>query len=123
MSCPFCTVEPEKIVAQTALVFAVEDRFPVSAGHLLLIPKAHRKDLFELTRQEHAELHDLMKTLRDGLVSKDPTITGFNVGANCGVDAGQTVFHCHVHLIPRRKGDDPSPRGGVRAVIPGKKGY
>lgn len=95
----------------------------MSAGHLLIVPRAHRVDYFDLLDSEIEDINSLLRAMREKLLREDDSITGFNIGANCGADAGQTVFHCHVHLIPRRRGDDPSPRGGVRAVIPGKKSY
>jgi diadenosine tetraphosphate (Ap4A) HIT family hydrolase len=102
---------------------AVEDRYPVVPGHALVIPRRHIADYFELGRPELNAVHFLLDTLRASLRERDPAITGFNVGMNCGEAAGQTVLHCHVHLIPRRAGDVESPAGGVRHLIPGKGHY
>lgn len=101
----------------------IRDQFPVTPGHLLIIPKAHRLDLFELSDEELSEIPELLKRLKSSIASQDPQVTGFNIGVNCGVSAGQSVFHCHLHFIPRRDGDVENPRGGVRGVIPSKQNY
>lgn len=82
--------------------------------------KRKRPDYFAMTAQERNDADDLLRYLRGKLIESDPKIAGFNVGANAGEAAGQTVMHAHVHLIPRRQGDAPDPRGGVRAVIAGR---
>jgi diadenosine tetraphosphate (Ap4A) HIT family hydrolase len=89
----------------------------------LVIPKRHAADYFELHQPEVNAIQALINKCRLDLMEDDNTITGFNIGMNCGEDAGQTVFHCHVHLIPRRKGDMEEPKGGVRGVIPNKRTY
>jgi ATP adenylyltransferase len=76
-----------------------------------------------MTQQEQMETNTLLKILKKRISEKDPSVTGFNVGMNTGESAGQTIFHCHIHLIPRRDGDTPNPRGGVRGVIPEKMNY
>ena len=91
--------------------------------HSLVIPKRHVKDYFELTQAEINAINQLIKTQKQILDTTDTTIDGYNIGMNCGESAGQTVFHCHVHLIPRRKGDVENPRGGVRHVIASKGFY
>jgi len=121
MECPFCKLKNYLVAGN--LAFVVEDKHPVSPGHLLIIPKAHRLDYFALSAEELSEMNSLIKTCRDQILARDKTVQGFNIGVNCGAVAGQTVFHCHIHLIPRRPGDDANPRGGVRAVIDGKKSY
>ncbi|MBY0385185.1 HIT family protein [bacterium] len=123
MNCPFCRIEEKQLWKNGNLVFVLRDSHPVAEGHLLIIPKKHRTDYFELTNEELSEINELLKVCRNEIMSDDPSVKGFNIGANCGEAAGQTVFHCHIHLIPRRKGDDRNPRGGVRAVIDGKKSY
>jgi diadenosine tetraphosphate (Ap4A) HIT family hydrolase len=121
--CPFCTLPADrKIVAENQLALAFPDRFPVSTGHTLIIPKRHVASYFELDRAELTHIHDLCLTCKDILLGKYHP-AGFNVGVNVGRTAGQSIFHCHVHLIPRYCGDVANPRGGVRAVIPGKQDY
>jgi len=100
-----------------------EDGFPVSEGHLLIVPKRHAPDWFLMTERERREADDLIRVLKNRLSDTDNTITGFNIGMNCGSSAGQTIFHAHIHLIPRRDGDTPNPTGGVRGVIPDKMCY
>ena len=90
---------------------------------MLIIPKRHTADYFSLTEAERRDADKLIEVLRKRISEKDSTVTGFNVGMNCGESAGQTIFHCHIHLIPRRKGDVKQPRGGVRGVIPEKQSY
>ena len=89
----------------------------------MFIPKRHVEDYFGLYQPELNSLNKFITLYKDKIMSKDKTVTGFNIGMNNGEDAGQTIFHCHVHLIPRRKGDIKNPRGGVRGVIPEKKDY
>ena len=95
----------------------------MTAGHWLIIPFRHSDDYFEMTERELEDTSDALSELRGDLLYADATITGFNIGWNCGLDAGQTVMHAHAHLIPRRRGDHPEPAGGIRAVIPGKQHY
>ena len=121
--CLFCTLPPERIVLQNELAFAILDGFPVTAGHALVIPKRHVADYFGLTRDELVACDELLHQLRSSTMSQDATVQGFNIGMNAGAVAGQTVFHCHIHLIPRRDGDVENPRGGVRHLIPGKGHY
>lgn len=102
---------------------AVEDTSPVTRYHMLVIPKRHCETYFELTKQERCDADTLLERLRRRVLEKDPSVTGFNIGTNAGVSAGQTVFHTHIHLIPRRDHDTPHPRGGVRGVIPDKMDY
>ena len=122
-TCPFCNMDNALIKAARGTVFAIEDRTPVSAGHMLIIPKRHCDNYFDMTEEERRDAAGLMDRLRKNILKADPTVSGFNIGVNCGEDAGQTIFHTHIHLIPRRKGDTPDPRGGVRGVIPDKMGY
>ena len=120
----FCDKQKQKgIISENSLAYLIQDAFAVTKYHALIIPKRHCKDYFELTQAEINALNQLIQTERERLLKLDKTITGFNIGVNCGEDAGQTVFHCHMHMIPRRKGDDASPRGGVRKVIDGKGNY
>ena len=121
--CPFCNLPADRVIAADGPCVAFRDGFPVSAGHTLVIPRRHVASFRDLTPDEWAAAHRLAKTLAADLRATDPTITGFNFGANDGLDAGQSVFHCHLHLIPRRAGDHPAPRGGIRGVIPHKAHY
>jgi diadenosine tetraphosphate (Ap4A) HIT family hydrolase len=123
-ACPFCSRQTAtKAVDEYGPVYAIVDANPVSDGHMLVITKRYVADFFEMTAEEQHDAGVLLARLRDSLLIGDPSIAGFNLGVNCGRAAGQTVMHVHVHLIPRRDGDTPSPRGGVRGVIPGKMGY
>jgi ATP adenylyltransferase len=101
----------------------VKDAFPVAHGHLLAIPRRHESDYFSLGPAEVRACQQLLEQGRELLAEGDASIEGFNVGVNCGTVAGQTVMHAHVHLIPRRRGDTPNPRGGVRGVVAGKADY
>ncbi len=123
-SCLFCYENiKNKIVKEFNSVVAIKDQFPVSPGHMLIIPKRHCRDLFQMTSDELMDTYSLLSILKNEISKKDNLVTGYNVGVNVGASAGQTVFHCHFHLIPRREGDTPNPRGGVRGVIPGKMNY
>ncbi|HJZ72360.1 MAG TPA: HIT family protein [Vicinamibacterales bacterium] len=122
-ACPFCPVSTEAIVASNSLAFAIRDRFPVTSLHTLVISRRHVADYFELHDSELRAMHRLLQDVREGIRRDDKLVLAFNVGANAGAVAGQTVQHCHLHLIPRRHGDLQNPRGGVRAVIPGKADY
>ena len=122
--CRFCPGNiKNRIVEEWDSVLAFEDGFPVSDGHLLIGPKRHAPDWFLMTERERREADDLIRVLKNRLSESDKTVTGFNIGMNCGASAGQTIFHAHIHLIPRRDGDTPNPTGGVRGVIPDKMCY
>ena len=124
--CLFCEVQSidrQRIIAENNLAYAIRDGFPVTDGHTLFIPKRHIADYFGLVPAEVSAINLLMAEQKQLLQVADSTIDGFNIGMNCGESAGQTVFHCHVHLIPRRKGDVKNPRGGVRHIIAGKGFY
>jgi len=123
-SCLFCDAYLDReVVAENTLAYAIKDGFPVTEGHMLIIPKRHVDDYFGLSTAEVSATHQLLHKLKADLSSADPTISGFNIGMNAGESAGQTVFHCHTHLIPRRGGDVDNPRGGVRHVVDGKGYY
>jgi len=119
--CPFC--QSIVVVAEHNSVFAIKDNYPVSKGHHLIIPFRHTENYFSMTDKEREDVTALLKALKSKLEEWDSTITGFNIGMNSGAAAGQTVMHSHIHLIPRRKGDTPNPKGGVRGVIPDKMDY
>lgn len=121
--CAFCELPQERIIAENELALAFRDGFPVTEHHTLVIPKRHVADFFDLFQPERNAMQSLMAQQRLSILALDPTVSGFNVGINAGADAGQTIFHCHMHLIPRRKGDVKEPRGGVRGVIPTKQSY
>ena len=122
MKCPFCDPQAEDIVARNDLCYARWDGFPVSKGHLLVIPFRHSPDFFSMTPEERGALVDLVALCKD-LISQEFSPAGYNIGFNVGTVAGQTVMHCHCHVIPRYVGDVPDPRGGVRGVVPGGRGY
>lgn len=121
--CVFCDIPPDRIVATHELAYAARDLYPVTEGHILVLPKRHVSDYFDLYQPERNAIEGLLHQCRDTLKTSDTSINGFNVGANAGQSAGQTVFHVHVHLIPRRMGDVENPRGGVRGVIPERQDY
>lgn len=120
--CPFCSPVPEEIVIENPLCYARYDRYPVSKGHLLIVPFRHVDAFFDLTDEERKAAFDLVQEANAKLNSAlHPD--GYNLGVNVGQAAGQTVMHAHIHLIPRYHGDVPDPRGGVRFVIPQKAKY
>lgn len=121
--CIFCNLTPERIIAENDSFSAIKDGFPVTQGHVLIIPKRHVADYFGLSTDELLSMNKLLTQCRDEITTFDPSVEGFNIGMNCGEVAGQTIFHCHVHLIPRRTGDVENPRGGIRHLIPGKGNY
>ena len=122
--CVFCEkLQKGEILLKNELAFAVLDAYPVAPGHTLVLPIRHVADYFYLTDRERNAIHEIVRLRRTQILEQDRAVSGFNIGANCGEVAGQTIFHCHVHLIPRRKGDTPDPRGGVRGVIPEKMHY
>ena len=108
---------------ENTLAYASYDSYPVSKYHCLVIPKRHIKDYFQLTNEEIIACNDLIKIVKDEIKNKDLTVSGFNIGTNVGKVSGQSILHCHFHLIPRRKGDVENPQGGVRSVIPNKQHY
>jgi len=121
--CLFCRVNPNHLVAEDEFCYAAKDSFPVTEFHMLIIPKRHVAAYFDLNLSEVTAMHDMLVEMKKAIETKDNSVTGFNIGVNSGKDAGQSIFHVHVHLIPRRKGDVENPRGGVRGVIPVKQKY
>ena len=121
--CLFCDISQSGSIHENKLAYASYDSFPVSEHHSLIIPKRHIKDFFELTKEELAACYDLVKKIKDEIINKDQTVRGFNLGSNAGLVSGQSILHCHFHLIPRREGDVENPQGGVRSVIPNKQHY
>lgn len=124
--CLFCELQMtdrSRIIKENTLAYAILDGFPVTEGHTLFIPKRHVADYFGLTQAEFNAVNALIADRKAEILSSEKSVGGFNIGANAGELAGQTVFHCHIHLIPRRSGDVENPRGGVRHIIPGKGYY
>lgn len=120
--CPFCQLRERPILLENDFAAAFPDAFPLSQGHTLVVPKTHVPSLFDLPAEGQAAIWSLVGRVRAKLLV-DLTPDGFNIGLNDGPAAGQTVFHAHVHVIPRRIGDAADPRGGVRWVLPGKARY
>ena len=123
MNCIFCELPNDRFIDETELSLVLRDAFPVTDLHTLIIPKRHVADYFDLTVAEREEIQELLLKHKNLIEIEDRSVTGFNVGNNIGLSAGQTVFHVHTHLIPRRDGDVESPRSGVRGVIPTKQAY
>ena len=121
--CLFCEIDGARVIASNALCYAIRDKFPVTECHTLVIPKRHVADYFDLYQPEINAANALLNELKLQIEEQDATVAGFNVGVNAGEVAGQTIFHCHLHLIPRRRGDLANPRGGVRGVIPERRIY
>ena len=121
--CLFCNIDESGSEHENELAYASYDSYPVSEHHCLIIPKRHIKDFFELTNEELIACNDLIKKVKDEILNKDQTVRGFNLGSNVGKISGQSILHCHLHLIPRREGDVENPQGGVRSVIPNKQYY
>ena len=121
--CLFCNVSESGCAHENDLAYASYDSYPVTEHHCLIIPKRHIKDYFELTKDELTACHELIKIVKDEILSKDQSVKGFNLGTNIGKVSGQSILHCHFHLIPRREDDVKNPQGGVRSVIPNKQHY
>ena len=121
-NCIFCNIDEESKVIKNRDWFVIYDRFPVSPGHMLIIPYRHINSLEELYNSEKEsffEILDNTKILLDSIYKPD----GYNIGINLGKEAGQTIMHMHIHVIPRYKGDIENPEGGIRGVIPNKQNY
>lgn len=125
MTCYFCPPEAERIIWENDTLIAFWDKFPVTPGHALIVPRRHVETWLDLNSAELDGVAQLSHRVIDIIKKKYPDDTlGFNLGVNIGKIAGQSVMHCHMHVIPRRTGDSGSdPRGGVRGVIPSKKDY
>ena len=122
--CPFCCTDIRtRILAENSLCYLIEDKYPVTDGHSLVIPRRHVVDYFGMTPAEQVAANALLLQRKEELEQSDSSIDGFNIGMNSGSAAGQTIFHSHIHLIPRRSGDSEDPTGGVRFVIPEKANY
>ena len=121
--CLFCDSKKSGIAHENELAYASYDSYPVSDHHCLIILKRHIKDYFDITNDELMACNDLIQIVKNEILSKDINVKGFNIGTNAGKIAGQSIMHCHIHLIPRREADVDNPQGGVRSVIPNKQHY
>ena len=124
MKCLFCDTYHNKqdFIYENEHFFVVYDHYPVSLGHALIIPKRHIDNYFSLTIEEAATLHQTIIIMKE-IIDREFHPDGYNIGVNNGEAAGQSIFHLHIHLIPRYQGDVLQPKGGVRGVIPGKQSY
>ena len=121
--CLFCNSKSSGIAHENELAYASYDTYPVSNHYCLIIPKRHVIDYFELSNEELIACNDLIKIIKKEVLKEDKSVKAFNIGTNSGKVAGQTIMHCHIHLIPRREGDVDNPQGGVRSVIPKHQHY
>ena len=121
--CLFCNIKESGFAYENNLAYASYDSYPVSKHHCLIIPKRHISVYFDLSNEELIACNDLIKVVKNEIINGDKTVKGFNIGANIGKSSGQSILHCHLHLIPRREGDVGNPQGGVRSVIPNKQHY
>ncbi|MCL5037705.1 MAG: HIT family protein [Chloroflexi bacterium] len=122
-ACIFCKISGERVVIENDSAYVIYDAYPVTPFHALVIPKRHVRSFFELSENEISACCNLLHRLKALIEKEDPEVKGFNIGINDGDAAGQSVFHCHIHLIPRRTGDIENPRGGVRHIIPHRGSY
>ena len=121
--CLFCNTNNREYIFENDLAYSTFDSYPVSKFHLLIIPKRHVINYFELSNDELLACNKIILLCKNKIENEDYSIEGFNIGSNSGKVAGQSINHCHIHLIPRRKGDVHNPQGGVRGVIPSKQYY
>ena len=121
-ACPFCDPDSDRVFLVSDLIIGLWDKYPVSPGHALLVPRRHVPGWFDASEEERQALTAALENARDKILEQHRP-DGFNIGVNSGEAAGQTIFHLHVHLIPRYKGDQEDPRGGVRRLIPTKARY
>ena len=121
--CLFCNVPLSEYIFENNLAFSTFDFYPVSKHHALIIPKRHVENYFDMSEDEVLSCNQLIKKMKNKIQKLDSTVGGFNIGTNSGKLAGQSIMHCHIHLIPRRKNDVDNPQGGVRGVIPSKQHY
>tara|TARA_B100000035_G_C20837095_1_gene481325 strand:+ start:115 stop:510 length:396 start_codon:yes stop_codon:yes gene_type:complete len=121
--CLFCNPKVSGVAHENDLAYASYDSYPVSEYHCLIVPKRHIVDYFELSNEELIACNDLIKIIKNEIFNKDQTVKAFNIGTNAGKESGQSIMHCHIHVIPRREGDVENPQGGVRSVIPKKQHY
>ena len=122
-TCIFCKIRKEELQFENQLAYSSKDSYPVSEFHSLIVPKRHVETYFDLTEEEIQACNDLILKTKEKILKIDSSVKGFNIGVNAGKVAGQSIMHCHIHLIPRREGDVENPQGGVRSVIPSKQHY
>ena len=116
--CIFCSKTNCRVISSTKHFFIIRDTaYPVTKHHTLIITHRHVNDFFDLTKDEMSDLNEVLKKQKKELKNLDKEISAFNVGVNIGKDAGQSIMHCHIHLIPRREGDVENPQGGVRLSL------
>jgi diadenosine tetraphosphate (Ap4A) HIT family hydrolase len=120
--CPFCNLEPDRIIFESDLTFTIRDAFPVSPGHTLILPRRHVASIFDLDIMEKAAMLGALEEAKRAL-DREFSPAGYNFGVNDGKVAGQTIPHVHVHLIPRYEGDTDDPRGGMRWIFPDRAKY
>ena len=121
--CIFCKIIKEELQFENQLAYSSIDSYPVSEFHSLIVPKRHIETYFELNYEEMQACNELILKTQEKILKQDSSVKGFNIGTNAGKVAGQSIMHCHIHLIPRREGDVEDPQGGVRSVIPKKQHY
>ena len=121
--CIFCKIRKEELQFENLLAYSSIDSYPVSELHSLIVPRRHVETYFELTYQEIQACNELILKTKEKILKQDSSVKGYNIGTNVGKVAGQSIMHCHIHLIPRREGDVEDPQGGVRSVIPKKQHY
>ena len=121
--CIFCNIRIEELQFENQLAYSSSDSYPVSELHSLIIPKRHVEKYFELTNEEIQACNELILKTKEKILEQDNSVKGFNIGTNVGKVAGQSIMHCHIHLIPRREGDVENPQGGVRSVIQKNQHY
>ena len=121
--CIFCKIKKEELLFENDLAYASTDSYPVSKFHSLIVTKRHVENYFELTTEEIQACNELILKTKENILKEDTTVKGFNIGTNAGKVSGQSIMHCHIHLIPRREGDVENPQGGIRSVIPNKQHY
>lgn len=121
--CLFCEIPSHRIIDSNELGYVIRDMYPVTTLHTLIIPRRHVASYFDLDLSELHAITELLKKTRNAIMLEDASVEAFNIGVNDGEVSGQTIPHCHIHLIPRRPGDVQKPRGGVRHTIPGRGDY
>lgn len=119
--CLFCK-DARGVSLEKELAYSARDTYAVSPGHTLVIPRRHVADFFDLTPEEINACMELITEERK-LLDEEFRPDGYNIGVNVGEAAGQSIFHVHIHIIPRYKGDVENPQGGVRHVLPKKAHY
>jgi len=117
--CKYCGLRESEVFASNVMALAIAPEEPLTDGHLLIIPRRHVDDYFDLSDYEKGSIDALQEKVREELEEKDASIDGFNVLFNIGESAGHTEAHGYIHMIPRRHGDAKDPAGGVRRLVHG----